>query len=85
MDQHLSENETALQTLHAALQELEAAAKEYQAHLRTHSGGHSKSATAGGQVPQPAPRTAYEGYTSGLRFLDMARKVWQRLTLRYRG
>ena len=84
MDQHLSDNETALQTLHAALQELEAAAQEYQAHLRTHSGGHSKSVTARVQIPQPAPQTTYEGHTSGLRFLDLARKVWQRLTLRHR-
>ena len=85
MDQHLSENETALQTLRAALQELEAAAKEYQAHLRTHSGGHSKSVTDRGHIPQPEPRTAYEGHTSGLRFLDLARKVWQRLMPRHRG
>jgi len=84
VDPRLSENEAVLQALRVALQELDAAAKEYQAHLRTHSGGHSKSIKVGGHIPQPTPRTAYEDYTSWQRFLDMAREVWHRLTIRHR-
>lgn len=85
MDQHLSENEMALQTLRVALKDLEAAAKVYQDQLRSKKGGRPKSVTDRQNVLQPETWRKYQGQSDGLHVLDLARKLWQRVIPRHRS